>query len=185
MQPNSKMQRNTSNNSAFATIYRRTNGIQQRHWLKKPKKNKKKLDYPRIQGERSTMEPGDQTLQDENITIRNTAHNVNRCRTRSTTNNLTLISRNPTLPKSIDELNCVVLNADTLTNKMSELHLLTKTVRPHIIGINEVLPKNHNRKIPLEEFIRDGYEMIIHPNVNKNTGRGTLLYVLNTRRPYL
>ena len=90
------------------------------------------------------------------------------------------MSRNPTLPKSIDELNSVFLNTDTLTNKMSELHLLTKTERPHIIGINEVLPKNHNHQIHPEEFTLDGYELIIHPNVNENTGRGTLLYVHNT-----
>ena len=134
-----------------------------------------------IQGERSTMEPGDQTLQDQNITIHNSIHNVNWFRTKSyITNEETLMSRNPTPPKSIDELNCVFLNADTLTNKLSELHLQTKTERPHIIGINEVLPKNHNRQIHPEEFILDGYEMIIHPNVNKNTGRGTLLYVHNT-----
>ena len=59
--------------------------------------------------------------------------NLLHCRTKSCiTNNQTLLIRNPTLPKSIDELNCVFLNADTLTNKMSELHLLTKTERPHI-----------------------------------------------------
>ena len=82
------------------------------------------------------MEPGDQTLRNQKITIRNTTHNVNRCRTKGcTTNNQILLSSNPTLPKSINELNCVFLNADTLTNKMSELHLLTKTERPHIIGI--------------------------------------------------
>ena len=84
----------------------------------------------RIQGERSTIETGDQMLQDQNIIIHNSAHNVYRCRTKSCiTNNQTLLSRNPTLPKSIDESNFVFLNADTLTSKMSKLHL-------HIIGIN-------------------------------------------------
>ena len=79
------------------------------------------------------------------------------------------MSRNPTLSRSIDQLNCVFLNADTLKNKMSELHLLTKTERPNNIGTNEVLSKNNNRQIHTEEFISDGYD-----------GRGTLLYVHNT-----
>ena len=51
---------------------------------------------------------------------------------------------------------------------MSELHLLTKTERPHIIGI-KFSPKNHNRQIHQEEFILDRYEMLIHSNVNKST----------------
>ena len=74
------------------------------------------------------------------------------------------------------------LNADTLTNKMAELDLLIKTERPHItcIGINEALPKNHSRKIYPEEFHIDGYEVIMHPNISKNMGRGSLLYIHNS-----
>ena len=64
----------------------------------------------------------------------------------------------------------------TLSNKVLEFHLQTKTERPHIIGINEVLSKNHNRQIHPKEFILDGYEMIIPPNVNKNTGRGSCYF---------
>ena len=63
---------------------------------------------------------------------------------------------------------------------MAELDLLIKTERPHIIGINEALPKNHNRKIYPEEFHIDGYEVIMHPNISKNMGRGSLLYIHNS-----
>ena len=78
---------------------------------------------------------------------------------------------------SLNTLNCIFLNADCLTNKMAELEFIIKTETPDIIGINEVLPKNHTRKIHSEEFRLDGYEMITHPNVNNNNGRGSLLYV--------
>ena len=50
---------------------------------------------------------------------------------------------------------------------------------PHILGINEVLPKNFSRNINVEEFNLDGYEMIAHPNVPNNKGRGSLLYIRN------
>ena len=59
---------------------------------------------------------------------------------------------------------------------MAELEFIIKTETPDIIGINEVLPKNHTRKIHSEEFRLDGYEMVTHPNVNNNNGRGSLLY---------
>ena len=69
------------------------------------------------------------------------------------------------------------LNADSLTNKLPELEYITKDYMPHIIGINEVLPKNFSRKIYPEEFNLQDYEMITHPNVEKNVGRGSLLYI--------
>ena len=63
---------------------------------------------------------------------------------------------------------------------MAELDLLIKTERPHNIGINEALPKNHNRKIYPEEFHIDGYEVIMHPHISKNMVRGSLLYIHNS-----
>ena len=71
-------------------------------------------------------------------------------------------------------------NADTLTNKMPEFQFIINEHNPHIIGVNEVLPKNHTRNINPEEFIIEGYEMVAHPNVLNNTGRGTIIYVSNT-----
>ena len=69
------------------------------------------------------------------------------------------------------------LNADSLTNKLAELKVITDDYQPHIIGINEVLPKNFSRKIYPEEFSLDGYEMLAHQSVTDNTGRGTIMYI--------
>ena len=69
------------------------------------------------------------------------------------------------------------LNADSLTNKMAELNLLANDFNPHIIGVNEVLPKYYTRQIHPEEFGMEGYEMIVHPNVEQNTGRGSIMYI--------
>ena len=74
-------------------------------------------------------------------------------------------------------LKCVFLNADTLSNKLSELQFLIDSETPQIIGINEVLPKNFTRQIFPEEFSITNYEMIAHPNVEKNSGRGTIMYI--------
>lgn len=62
---------------------------------------------------------------------------------------------------------------------MAELNLLVSDIRPNIIGINEVLPKNFSRHIYPEEFSLPGYELLCHPNVTQNKGRGTLLYIEN------
>ena len=69
------------------------------------------------------------------------------------------------------------MNADTLTNKMAELILLVREHSPDIIGINEVLPKNFNRYIYVEEFALDGYKMVAHESISDNRGRGTILYI--------
>ena len=74
-------------------------------------------------------------------------------------------------------LKCVFLNADTLSNKLSELQFLIDNETPQIIGINEVLPKNFTRQIFPEEFSITNYEMIAHPNVEKNSGRRTIMYI--------
>ena len=71
----------------------------------------------------------------------------------------------------------MLLNADTLTNKMPEFQLLVRHHKPEIICVNEVLPKNFNRQIYPEEFALEGYDMISHSNVANNIGRGTILYV--------
>ena len=72
-------------------------------------------------------------------------------------------------------LKCIFLNADSLTNKMAELILTTRGHSPDIIGINEVLPKKNSRKIYQEE----GYEMVVDPNVVHNKGRGSILLITN------
>ena len=69
------------------------------------------------------------------------------------------------------------MNADTLTNKMSELNLLVREQTPDNIGVNEVLPKNFNSQIYLEEFTLNNYEIVAHTSISANKGRGTILYI--------
>ena len=71
----------------------------------------------------------------------------------------------------------MTFNADSLTNKIPEFELLVKTKKPHIIGINEAVPKNFKRKIYEQEFILNDYEMVCHPNIAANKGRGSILYI--------
>ena len=78
------------------------------------------------------------------------------------------------------KLRCLFLNADTLTNKLPELELLIQDQNPHIIGINEVLPKNNKREVYKEEFIIKNYELLFDSNTINNTGRGSLLYIHNS-----
>ena len=63
---------------------------------------------------------------------------------------------------------------------MSELHVIIGNENPDIVVISEVLPKNSNRTIHKEEFIIPNYEMITHPNVINNIGRGSLMYLKRT-----
>ena len=77
----------------------------------------------------------------------------------------------------IGNLLCLYINADTLTNKLSELSILIKDLHPDILGISEVLPKNHARHIYPEEFKLQGYNELIHKNVENDTGRGSILYI--------
>ena len=66
-------------------------------------------------------------------------------------------------------------NADVLTNKLDELANIIKEYQPDTVGVSEVLPKKFREKIYPEQFKIDGYDMIPHPNIEKNTGRGSIL----------
>ena len=63
------------------------------------------------------------------------------------------------------KLTCMYLNADVLTNKMTELNFIITNEKPDIVAISEVLPKNSNRVIHKEEFIIPGYEMLARQNI--------------------
>ena len=45
---------------------------------------------------------------------------------------------------------------------MPEFQFIINEHNPHIIAVNEVLPKNHTRNINPEEFIIEGYKMVWH-----------------------
>ena len=51
---------------------------------------------------------------------------------------------------------------------MEELECRIRESKPHIIGINEVLPKKKENKIYKEIFEIEGYDMITHGNVIAN-----------------
>ncbi len=79
----------------------------------------------------------------------------------------------------LNNLRCLYTNADTLKNKMTELKLRLKQYKPHIIGINEVKPKNSRYKQKESEFKIDdiGEYDIFSQNIDKDKGRGIILYV--------
>ena len=68
-------------------------------------------------------------------------------------------------------------NADTLTNKMAELSIRLRQEKPLVMGVSEVLPKHIKNKIQPEIFNVEDYEMVIHPTVTENKGRGSIIYV--------
>ena len=68
-------------------------------------------------------------------------------------------------------------NADMLTNKMDELEAVVKFHNPDTIGVSEVLPKRFRNQIYSEQFKLEGYDMIPHPNIDRNEGRGSILYI--------
>ena len=68
-------------------------------------------------------------------------------------------------------------NADCLTNKMPELLQVMKTHDPSIFCVCEVLPKKIRDKIYEEMFAVEGYDMVAHPNINANKGRGSIMYI--------
>ena len=78
------------------------------------------------------------------------------------------------------KLNCIHINADTLTNKLSELQFLLKDKNPDIVGISEVLPKNFKNDIHPEYFNMEGYTMETNINdTNKKLVRGCIMYIKN------
>ena len=76
-----------------------------------------------------------------------------------------------------DTLTWLVTNCDVLTTKLAEFAETVNIHKPDVIAASEVLPKNFKEPIQPEIFKLDGYDMICHPNVEKNTGRGSILYI--------
>lgn len=60
---------------------------------------------------------------------------------------------------------------------MNELEYLTKNLNPDVIAVSEVLPKNFKNTVYKEQFNIEGYDMIPHTNVEKNIGRGSIMYI--------
>ena len=104
------------------------------------------------------MEPGNKRIQDSKCSAgQEDRLNNNTPQSKHPTGNVKIVSNRSENPH---KLNCMMFNADSLTNKIPEFELLVKTKMPHIIGINEALPKNFKRKIYEQEFILNEYEMV-------------------------
>jgi len=76
------------------------------------------------------------------------------------------------------KMNVMYTNADVLTNKMDLLKTRCLAEMPHIVGVNEVKPKNMKTKLYSAEFnLEDiGFDMFPN-NVEEDKGRGQVLYV--------
>ena len=73
---------------------------------------------------------------------------------------------------------CWYTNADSLINKLVELKLLVDSskIKPMIIAVTEVKPKNSRFNPELSEYQLDGFEQF-HVNLDKKQSRGILIYV--------
>ena len=73
----------------------------------------------------------------------------------------------------------MLVNADQLRNKQNEFEQRIKELKPHIIAINEVKPKNPKCTLTIPEFYLEGYTLF-SKNIENNEGRGIIIYVLNS-----
>ena len=79
----------------------------------------------------------------------------------------------------IGNILCFYTNADQLRNKQNEFEQRIKELKPHIIAINEVKPKNPKCTVTIPEFSLEGYTLF-SKNIENNEGRGIIIYVLNS-----
>ena len=72
------------------------------------------------------------------------------------------------------EESCKVVysNVDSFLNKKDEFVIRLRELKPHIIGLCEVLPKNQLYSLSSSEYELPQYDMFL----NKNTKRGIALY---------
>ena len=74
---------------------------------------------------------------------------------------------------------CFYTNADQLRNKLNEFERRIEELKPHIIAINEVKPKNPKCNVTIPEFSIKGYTMFTK-NIESSEGRGIVMYTINT-----
>jgi len=76
----------------------------------------------------------------------------------------------------IDNIKVMYTNADTLSNKITELRTRVQIEKPQIICVNEVKPK-HSKTPPIKEhYSIDNFYMYMC-NIGNATGRGIIIYV--------
>ena len=81
-----------------------------------------------------------------------------------------------------DAITCLYINADSLSNKRTELDTMIEIHRPAIIGIVEVKPKNSRFEIQECEIATPGYDTF--HNIDKS-GRGVCLHIRTEMSPSL
>lgn len=79
----------------------------------------------------------------------------------------------------IDNMKILYSNADTLTNKMEELLVMTGTCDPDLIIITEVSPKTTHYSFSVISVAIPNYVMHTNLNANSQSLRGVVIYVKN------
>ena len=80
-------------------------------------------------------------------------------------------------PEYINGIKVLYTSADQLTNKIELLRSRCKHEEPNAIGINEAKPKNNRYTVNPAEFnLEDLNDDMFENNIERDTGRGQLLY---------
>ena len=74
-----------------------------------------------------------------------------------------------------NELSCMYTNIDTFTNKKYEYEARVNTLKPDIIGVTEINPKNAYWPITQQDLSIEGYNLYVNLG-----GRGSALYIKST-----
>ena len=76
-------------------------------------------------------------------------------------------------------ISCFYTNADTLTNKMSELKAQIEEHYPQIVTVTEVIPQNYRFQVKKAEImISDDYD--VFPDDISNKGRGITIQIVKS-----
>ncbi|XP_060556788.1 uncharacterized protein LOC132717356 [Ruditapes philippinarum] len=73
-------------------------------------------------------------------------------------------------------LKCLYTNADSISNKWSELEALVYLHQPDIVGLTEAFKKNLENP-NLSSYVLQGYHVFCNPKFQNAASRGTLLFV--------
>ena len=82
------------------------------------------------------------------------------------------------LQYKINNLSIIYTNADSLTNKLDELKIFlnSQKIKPNIIVVVEVNPKNMTDRFSEKDFIMSGYNMY-SVNIGISGKRGIIIFV--------
>ena len=83
------------------------------------------------------------------------------------------------VPSGLPSMDILFTNADHLNKeKMSELRQQINTMKPQVVAISEMKPKNNSKKLTAQDYAIPGYTL--HPrNLEEDKGRGIAIYTHN------